>query len=1148
METKIFVSYSRKNNDFVERLHTDLIAEGFDMWLDQKKIQPGQDWAEAIQQALQECELLLAILSPESVASREVQAEWNEFISEKKNIIPILFRPCKVPYRIRLFNWIDFSVGYEVGFKKLISTLKRIDGVPDLSNLTVPDANLSTQELASIVDENWNNISGKIQIHTTTMLGVRYKEKYDPSYYSQRTVIFSHFLNFMNSDSAVMVITGKAGTGKSSFICNIATNPPANTLVWLQDCAHLVIGKDTSIDDYIKHSLELDRDPIETFRELCLFDNSRQILLIFDAVNEFGDREDLLLKLSEFINKINTSNIKIIVTCRIPVWDNIKLHFTVPANREFHTAGPNSYVSLDSFKSEEIENVYALYQKRFGILTNYKELSDQVRHFISQPLFLKLTAQAYAMKGIPKTLILKDVFREYILRCLGAEGFDSAEYQVIRRIIELMYEKAQHELELPLLQNDKEVGQYITDDLEVITPFTKLVEQGLFSQKQYDKTMVEQVQLVFVTYERVFEFLLAEISVKSVDLLDQIIYYLDFSRDNSFVQLRGAVELALSFIITRRPSYVSLVLELARQDRPDGRQFLADVIQIIYDSGDTRLADDIVLKLSKDSNAYSNLLAVQVAYQLRLDERLVELNISDNPTLRDTASVYLYQRWNRARLNGDIEDAYKPINQIVSLISLRNPNRSIRALVAIASLSINLLSHVVDDPQSLLPLLKVFQEMVRNVPGLEPRPDRARILDFAAQGVTSILSKAVAQVASNAMQGTLFDDPNALEDLFTNHESQRALLDVGSFINLDNLVGYEEKLLKRVTYKNPIVGVVFRTPMCHHAYHQPDIHLPLLEKLFYNTNDLYAKVHIINAMTYSMVCRVLRGLSIPEEFLETITDLFIDLWLAFFDIDSTTGKNAISSESQLSALYLEGAVRNVLSGMFTIDAMIQKREEITIGSKFFSKFLKEPLIRLEKKEVGILLQSIEEFVYQGLPNYAILTMLGDKFREIWEEKAYEEGIKTIANMRAFYQEEIDSILLDNDDYKRFWNDAHTRGSIPDPANVFTPSVNLWTVAASVDMVVTKMWGFFLFELSSSSNFKEFIERTTKVFLTALFDFDIVNIGNLVWYSAHPGWDNFEKWEIDRALNESLGKTDIRTYYENVVGDFIRKNGYGIVFD
>jgi hypothetical protein len=104
---------------------------------------------------------------------------------------------------------------------------------------------------------SWSSITRYTSALTEKMIGIRYKEKYDPQYYYHRTDIYSHFQNFLQSDKTVMVVTGKAGTGKSSFVCGVTMIPQDDLIVWLQDCAHLELENDMSIEAYIKRSLHL---------------------------------------------------------------------------------------------------------------------------------------------------------------------------------------------------------------------------------------------------------------------------------------------------------------------------------------------------------------------------------------------------------------------------------------------------------------------------------------------------------------------------------------------------------------------------------------------------------------------------------------------------------------------------------------------------------------------------------------------------------------------------------------------------------------------------------------------------------------------------------------------------------------------------
>ena len=119
-----FVSYSREDKEFVLRLAKDLKAKGAKIWMDTLDIRPGQTWADEIEAAVTGCSRMLIVLSPASVASRNVQAEVGYAISEGKEIIPIFYRQCTIPFRLLPFQYADFRGGdYSVGLEELLLSL-----------------------------------------------------------------------------------------------------------------------------------------------------------------------------------------------------------------------------------------------------------------------------------------------------------------------------------------------------------------------------------------------------------------------------------------------------------------------------------------------------------------------------------------------------------------------------------------------------------------------------------------------------------------------------------------------------------------------------------------------------------------------------------------------------------------------------------------------------------------------------------------------------------------------------------------------------------------------------------------------------------------------------------------------------------------
>lgn len=126
-EASTFVSYSRDDGEFASRLAQDLKQAGGAIWIDKLDIHPGAMWERALEEALTNCSRVLVILSPASVGSENVMAEVAFGLDEKKEIIPVLYRDCKIPLRLRPIQYIDFrkEQDYKRALGELLSTLGR---------------------------------------------------------------------------------------------------------------------------------------------------------------------------------------------------------------------------------------------------------------------------------------------------------------------------------------------------------------------------------------------------------------------------------------------------------------------------------------------------------------------------------------------------------------------------------------------------------------------------------------------------------------------------------------------------------------------------------------------------------------------------------------------------------------------------------------------------------------------------------------------------------------------------------------------------------------------------------------------------------------------------------------------------------------
>lgn len=86
----IFLSYSHKDLDFARYLRAILAKEGFQVWMDKKRISAGMDWTDEIQKAVDDCGALVIIMTPESRESKFVQSEILHAMDRKKPIFPVL--------------------------------------------------------------------------------------------------------------------------------------------------------------------------------------------------------------------------------------------------------------------------------------------------------------------------------------------------------------------------------------------------------------------------------------------------------------------------------------------------------------------------------------------------------------------------------------------------------------------------------------------------------------------------------------------------------------------------------------------------------------------------------------------------------------------------------------------------------------------------------------------------------------------------------------------------------------------------------------------------------------------------------------------------------------------------------------------------
>ncbi len=130
---KVFIAYTEEEYRTAEKLYRALEDEGFDAWLDKKKLLPGQNWPRSIERTIETSDFFLACFSRRGVNKRGYFHSELRYALDCASRLPfgeIYFIPvrldnCRVPAQIaRRIQYVDLFPDWESGFARVLSVLK----------------------------------------------------------------------------------------------------------------------------------------------------------------------------------------------------------------------------------------------------------------------------------------------------------------------------------------------------------------------------------------------------------------------------------------------------------------------------------------------------------------------------------------------------------------------------------------------------------------------------------------------------------------------------------------------------------------------------------------------------------------------------------------------------------------------------------------------------------------------------------------------------------------------------------------------------------------------------------------------------------------------------------------------------------------
>jgi len=130
----VFLAYVQEDARAAERLCDALETQGFDPWIDRRKLLPGQNWPRSIEDAIEATDFVVACFSRHSANKKGgFQAEIRYALDCARRVplddiflIPVRLDGCRMPATIRReIQYVDLFPDWERGLRRIVTILRR---------------------------------------------------------------------------------------------------------------------------------------------------------------------------------------------------------------------------------------------------------------------------------------------------------------------------------------------------------------------------------------------------------------------------------------------------------------------------------------------------------------------------------------------------------------------------------------------------------------------------------------------------------------------------------------------------------------------------------------------------------------------------------------------------------------------------------------------------------------------------------------------------------------------------------------------------------------------------------------------------------------------------------------------------------------
>ncbi len=129
---QVFLAYAEEDRPVVRKLYAALQQAGFEPWMDQEKLLPGQNWPRAIERAIELSRFFLGCFSQRSTVKRgHFQSELRYALDlaahipqEQIFLVPVRLNECELPRKIASkVQYVDLFPDWDQGIATLVEAM-----------------------------------------------------------------------------------------------------------------------------------------------------------------------------------------------------------------------------------------------------------------------------------------------------------------------------------------------------------------------------------------------------------------------------------------------------------------------------------------------------------------------------------------------------------------------------------------------------------------------------------------------------------------------------------------------------------------------------------------------------------------------------------------------------------------------------------------------------------------------------------------------------------------------------------------------------------------------------------------------------------------------------------------------------------------